>query len=390
MIIICGQCQTKFRIHAGQIKDTGTLVRCSNCQAVFTVFAPSTAEFSEETDPSGPSPPRDNDLDRELESYFRGSDADGEEGPESPPRAAARLTAIQPKRAENNPINLIKLNGDSFVVPETATAMRPTDDDPSRGGGRPAGLGLDADPLGQAAGGGPSFGAVPDGSYADPGAGAPLAPLRQPSSGLKKNQKILILAASVAAALLVVAGLFLFSGPDAAPVPQVVAATVPGAVAAGAGDQAPADGQAAAAENPLQDDGIIKIAFLTAQNKHLYIENATEGTLLVLTGRVQNNTDRPISKLRIKGMLADSQENVIAERQVIAGNFLTEEELKVMPIGDIMQRLSLNVGPNSNQVIAPSETIPYMIVFHKFPSNMAMYLLEPMSYSDDSEAPPSR
>ncbi|MDR1873062.1 MAG: zinc-ribbon domain-containing protein, partial [Deltaproteobacteria bacterium] len=40
MIITCEECQTKFRVADELIKLTGTRVRCSNCQSVFTVFRP--------------------------------------------------------------------------------------------------------------------------------------------------------------------------------------------------------------------------------------------------------------------------------------------------------------------------------------------------------------
>ncbi|MGL4208358.1 MAG: zinc-ribbon domain-containing protein, partial [Candidatus Adiutrix sp.] len=40
MIITCGQCQSKFKVSPEQIKETGSKVRCSNCQYVFTVYRP--------------------------------------------------------------------------------------------------------------------------------------------------------------------------------------------------------------------------------------------------------------------------------------------------------------------------------------------------------------
>ena len=40
MIITCGQCLAKFKVAPEQIKETGSKVRCSNCQHVFTVYRP--------------------------------------------------------------------------------------------------------------------------------------------------------------------------------------------------------------------------------------------------------------------------------------------------------------------------------------------------------------
>jgi predicted Zn finger-like uncharacterized protein len=43
MIIKCTSCGTRFRADRSLIKKTGTRVRCSNCQSVFTVFLPDDA-----------------------------------------------------------------------------------------------------------------------------------------------------------------------------------------------------------------------------------------------------------------------------------------------------------------------------------------------------------
>ncbi|MDR1045284.1 MAG: zinc-ribbon domain-containing protein [Candidatus Adiutrix sp.] len=40
MIITCGQCQAKFKVAPEQIKESGSKVRCSNCQYVFMVYRP--------------------------------------------------------------------------------------------------------------------------------------------------------------------------------------------------------------------------------------------------------------------------------------------------------------------------------------------------------------
>ncbi|MDR1920498.1 MAG: zinc-ribbon domain-containing protein [Candidatus Adiutrix sp.] len=55
MIITCGQCQARFKVAPEQIKETGSKVRCSNCQYVFTVYRPRREEV-----PPGPAaaPPR--------------------------------------------------------------------------------------------------------------------------------------------------------------------------------------------------------------------------------------------------------------------------------------------------------------------------------------------
>ncbi|MDR1041127.1 MAG: zinc-ribbon domain-containing protein [Deltaproteobacteria bacterium] len=57
MIITCSQCQTRFRVDDALIKETGTRVRCSNCQSVFTVFLPRSAGAQERPQAPIPRPP---------------------------------------------------------------------------------------------------------------------------------------------------------------------------------------------------------------------------------------------------------------------------------------------------------------------------------------------
>jgi hypothetical protein len=132
-----------------------------------------------------------------------------------------------------------------------------------------------------------------------------------------------------------------------------------------------------------ENDGLIRVAFLSERSSHHYVQNTEAGTLLVLIGEVQNNDDKPISYIRLKGILNDRQENVIAERQVFAGNVLTEDELKTLPVQQILRILSLRSGQSGSNVnVPPGQSIPYMVVFDRLPPDPGMYLLEPIGYSD--------
>lgn len=57
MIVQCEQCEKKFKLNPDLIKDSGTRVRCSNCQHVFTVAPPKPVEVT-------PAPP----ISQEMES----------------------------------------------------------------------------------------------------------------------------------------------------------------------------------------------------------------------------------------------------------------------------------------------------------------------------------
>jgi hypothetical protein len=56
---------------------------------------------------------------------------------------------------------------------------------------------------------------------------------------------------------------------------------------------------------------------------------------------------------------------------------------------DILSRLSLRGGQNGlNTNVAPSKSIPYMLVFDRLPGEAASYSVEPISYSEASAATP--
>jgi len=44
MIITCGNCNTSYELDESIVKATGTQVRCTSCQSIFTAFPPAAPE----------------------------------------------------------------------------------------------------------------------------------------------------------------------------------------------------------------------------------------------------------------------------------------------------------------------------------------------------------
>ena len=44
MIITCGNCKTSYELDESLVKATGTQVRCTTCQSVFTAYPPAKPE----------------------------------------------------------------------------------------------------------------------------------------------------------------------------------------------------------------------------------------------------------------------------------------------------------------------------------------------------------
>ncbi|MDR1487498.1 MAG: zinc-ribbon domain-containing protein [Deltaproteobacteria bacterium] len=410
MIITCGQCQTKFRISSALIRETGSRVRCSNCQAVFTVFKPLPGELVEEDPRETPLPAGAKkgaskaelsetgrkyiqetaskqgfaNLDNELEDLLSSQNSNDPnlDDPFSDTNSVPQLAARPPKPAENNPINLIKKNGDTFVVSQQDfTPRQSTSAPPSRQG---PDLGLGEDPvspgIAQIQTLNPSISATDDdGALQQP----PTPPLRTKSKiTFSKRQKILLLVLSIFAAFLAISTFFLSLGPGPANRTPVQPADADAAVAA-----SPQQPDAPSTTSASPENDVLNLIFIREQNSHHYIMNQEAGPLLVIAGRIQNGYEMRISHIRVKASLKNSSGSVLSERQVFAGNYLTEEELKTLPIKEILAKLTPRGGQNGqNQNIPPGQAVPFMIVFDKLPADLAEYNVEPVSYAPAVES----
>jgi hypothetical protein len=365
------------------------------------------------------------DMERELDNYFQNPN-DSNEGYQNPgPQnqsgfnglsagendslgyspnqlslnkdASGRLAAVLPKRAENNPINLILGNGDSFVVPE-GTNLKPPTSAPLNFPGPEGDLGLGADPIS----GGPSYDEtyqepswdVGAQSASDPALGTnppPFAeenapPLRAKNQKIfSKSQKVLLLVLAVVAAVLVITTLFMSFG--SGPAAEETAQNTPAAGATGgSAEPTVSDELTPPATVAAADEEELKLSLPSDSTSNHYIDNAEAGQLLVLAGLVSNDHDKPVSFIRLKAKLTDKDNKILAERQVFAGDFLTEDELKTLSMKDILSRLSLKGGQNGlNTNVAPGKSIPYMFVFDKLPSDLSGFTIEPIS-SEVAEA----
>jgi hypothetical protein len=202
-----------------------------------------------------------------------------------------------------------------------------------------------------------------------------------------------MLSLSILAAFLVIGILFLSIKPDEGLVALQPTGSEGQNLAAGS-----AQAENAIAENaqsgaveaqglPRDDNNILNLKFLNEQQTHHYRKNDTAGTLLIITGRVSNGYPDRRSFIRVKAMLKNGVGEVVAERQSFAGNFLSEDEIKTLPIQEIQARLSLRGGLNgANQNIPPGKAIPFMIIFDRLPSDLAEYVVEPVSSSPASDS----
>lgn len=133
------------------------------------------------------------------------------------------------------------------------------------------------------------------------------------------------------------------------------------------------------ADSPYDPSAAEGITFTRGSQNHYFRENAGAGEILIITGLVRNSYADKRSFIRLRGHLLDATGRSLAERYVYAGNILSEEDLRRLPINEIRDRLSVRGGQDGlNQDLEPGTDIPFMLVFDRLPEAMAEYRVDPV------------
>jgi predicted Zn finger-like uncharacterized protein len=96
------------------------------------------------------------------------------------------------------------------------------------------------------------------------------------------------------------------------------------------------------------------------------VANLLTGNLRVIEGVAVNQAPYPLTRIRVRLVIADAYDAVLGEKIVSCGNILTDSELGAMAEAEIQRELSIPQGSDvSNERIAPNGEIPFMIVFNQ-------------------------
>jgi len=101
-------------------------------------------------------------------------------------------------------------------------------------------------------------------------------------------------------------------------------------------------------------------------------ESTRNGPVYVISGHVTNKSESVINYVKLKSDFLSAGENVY-EQTVYAGNTITENELKILPISDAILKLKRKSGDidfenprklaGLNYAIEPGETVPFFTIF---------------------------
>ena len=124
----------------------------------------------------------------------------------------------------------------------------------------------------------------------------------------------------------------------------------------------------------VSEDGQIAFNKVVEQS---FLENRHIGLLLVLTGRVANKYAEPQGFIRLRGRILDKNGLTLAEQYAYAGNILSDDELRSLPVSEILSLLSTKEGRNGeNLALAQGEELPFMLVFDRLPEGMDEYRVD--------------
>ena len=421
MIITCGQCQTKFKVASGQIKDTGSKVRCSKCQHVFMVYYQKQAETNGpvpkankgdkflknlgKASKGGVSVDSQEQLDIDLDSLSpkerrerrrrlyadlatqnvgqaeQGSDAslagEDEAYPDEMPSLRRGRTSTKAERNDSPYIgdNYEDSSGDEYSEGYSENSYADDDSDYEDQQGldsegeygysnsreyeisKKQEAGLGSDPTDSH-----QIGKDQSSSVVIGAANQGEFSIRPALVRVKKTNRLLI---GIAVVIAILAGslYFLMSRPD-----SIALFDDEG------GELAEVN------EDPGDKAGTKGITFSeTNSQAHYFRENKEVGKILIITGMVRNSYLDSRSFIKLRGILSGPGGEVLADRFIYAGNILTEDELAKLPILEIQSRLNVRSGRSGLNInVKPGDEIPFMLVFDKVPAGREGYSIDPV------------
>ncbi len=344
MIVACPNCQSKYNLPEEKIAPTGSKVRCARCKHVFTVMPPG------------------KDFDKEL------GDLNAAEAAARPAPAAPEAPATAPGKKlpwdDDEPAAPAAAGGKKLPWDNDEPAAGPADDDDLPGFSATAGKSpFDDEPVAPSTrtdvdDDGGSFSASLDAAsgheakiggeddFLNSLGGASLdAPAKD--AGAAKKKKLIILGVSLAVVAALVAALFVFKPWTKMNIPFL----------------------GSLSGEKQGEEKIDKVKDIALRNvRQYYIPNEKAGNVFVVEGKAVNNFATPKERIKVEITLFDEKGQVLASKQLLCGNTLSQFQLQVQSEEEINASLSSEVGIlTSNTFLKTGMDTPFMAVFFKPP-----------------------
>jgi predicted Zn finger-like uncharacterized protein len=343
MIVACPNCQSKYNLPEEKIASNGSKVRCARCKHVFTVMPPG------------------KDFDQELADLSAAETKPA--APPAPPKPApkpAPAPAPEPEAPEAPAAKKMPWEDDEpegpLGAPAAAKKMPWEDDEPAAGPAddedespaAPSGHAAAEPAAGPFAESSGSPAAKDDDFLNSLGGGVSLdAPKPKEKASGKKKWIIL----GVVLGLLAVGGgaAFYFKPWTKMNIPFLSSST-----------------------KKEGADNAEKVKDIALRNvRQYYIPNEKAGNIFVVEGKAVNNFTTPKERIKVEISLFDEKGHVLATKQLLCGNTLSQFQLQVQSEEEINASLSSEVGIlTSNTYLKTGMDTPFMAVFFKPPDTV--------------------
>ena len=114
-----------------------------------------------------------------------------------------------------------------------------------------------------------------------------------------------------------------------------------------------------------------EVTALESSLKYNFHENAEAGTLLVISGNVENKFKHDRSRIQVIGEVLGKDQQIIKSETVFCGNILNTQELANGDLSTLKKRLLNPEGiSKSNVNVHPGGQVPFMVVFSDLPDSI--------------------
>ena len=111
--------------------------------------------------------------------------------------------------------------------------------------------------------------------------------------------------------------------------------------------------------------------------RQYFVSNDNIGQMFVIEGRAVNDFDSPRARIKLRAVLYDDQEEVVQEKEFLAGNAASLFQLQVSSREELESTLTSQLGIlTNNKHIDPGSSTPFMTVFYNPPEEVQEFALE--------------
>lgn len=120
----------------------------------------------------------------------------------------------------------------------------------------------------------------------------------------------------------------------------------------------------------LQDLGNLKITPFDINSS--FVDNAKNGRLFVITGRVKNSYPDTRNFIKVIGRLYTKGKKFTKTETIYSGNVLSKQDLSNLELNVIKKRLTNKTVVN----VEPGKALPFMLVFNNLPGDLDEFTVE--------------